>query len=71
MSGKFEDDEQLGAHELPPVIEEFAVNRRIVRWVSEPDAFGRSGEPKYAPEDLQDFRRLCDVHSEYRRALLL
>ncbi len=42
--------------ELPPVVEEFASVRRIVKWVSEPDAFGRSGEPKYAPEDSQDFR---------------
>jgi hypothetical protein len=34
MLGKFEDDEQVGAHQLPPVIEEFASNRRVVKWVS-------------------------------------
>jgi pSer/pThr/pTyr-binding forkhead associated (FHA) protein len=42
--------------ELPPVVEEFVSPRRVVQWVSEPDAFGRSGEPKYAAEDSQDFR---------------
>ena len=41
---------------LPPVVEEFASIRRIVKWVSESDPFGRGGEQKYAPEDDQDFR---------------
>ena len=54
----FDDDEkeEEPPHELPPVIEEFPSPRRIVKWVSEPDAFGRGSEPKYAPEDVQDFR---------------
>jgi len=53
----FDDDEkEEPPHELPPVIEEFPSPRRIVKWVSEPDAFGRGSEPKYAPEDMQDFR---------------
>jgi pSer/pThr/pTyr-binding forkhead associated (FHA) protein len=46
--------------ELPPVIDSSdafnSFNRRVVTWVSQPDAFGRGGEPRYAPEDLQDFR---------------
>jgi pSer/pThr/pTyr-binding forkhead associated (FHA) protein len=50
------DNQQLGAQELPPVVEELPSVRRIVKWVSEPDASGRGGEPKYAPEDNHDFR---------------
>lgn len=50
------DNQQLGANDLPPVVEEFASIRRIVKWVSEPDSSGRVGEPKYAPEDSHDFR---------------
>jgi pSer/pThr/pTyr-binding forkhead associated (FHA) protein len=50
------DNQPHGAGDLPPVVEEFASVRRIVRWVSEPDPFGRAGEPKYAPEDSHDFR---------------
>jgi pSer/pThr/pTyr-binding forkhead associated (FHA) protein len=50
------DNQHLNAQELPPVIEEIPSVRRIVKWVSEPDAFGRGGEPKYAPEDSHDFR---------------
>jgi pSer/pThr/pTyr-binding forkhead associated (FHA) protein len=50
------DNQPRGAGDLPPVVEEFASIRRIVRWVSEPDPFGRAGEPKYAPEDSHDFR---------------
>lgn len=50
------DDRRVGAGELPPVVEEFVVNRRIVGWVSEPDAGGRAGDPRYAPEDGHDFR---------------
>ena len=55
MSEDFEN-QPLGASELPPVIEEFVLNRRIVKWVSQPDAFGRSGGPQYAPEDTHEFR---------------
>jgi hypothetical protein len=50
------DNQPLGAGDLPPVVEEFASIRRIVKWVSDPDPFGRGGEPKYAPEDTHDFR---------------
>jgi pSer/pThr/pTyr-binding forkhead associated (FHA) protein len=50
------DNQPLGGNTLPPVVEEFASVRRIVKWVSEPDAFGRAAEPKYAPEDSHDFR---------------
>ena len=50
------DNQPLGAHELPPVVEEFPSVHRIMKWVSEPDAFGRGAEPKYAPEDSLDFR---------------
>lgn len=50
------DNQHLNAQELPPVIEEVPSVRRIVKWVSEPDAFGRGSEPKYAPEDSHDFR---------------
>ena len=50
------NNQHPGANDLPPVVEEFASIRRIVRWVSEPDAFGRAGEPKYAPEDNHEFR---------------
>lgn len=48
--------EQPEGRELPPVVEQFPSVRRIVKWVSEPDGQGRSGEPKYAPEDSHDFR---------------
>ena len=50
------DNPHPGTSALPPVVEEFASIRRIVKWVSEPDPFGRVGEQKYAPEDDQDFR---------------
>jgi pSer/pThr/pTyr-binding forkhead associated (FHA) protein len=50
------DNQQHGDSDLPPVVEEFASVRRIVKWVSESDPFGRGGEPKYAPEDDHDFR---------------
>jgi pSer/pThr/pTyr-binding forkhead associated (FHA) protein len=50
------DNQHLNAQELPPVIEEVPSVRRIVKWVSEPDAFGRVSEPKYAPEDSHEFR---------------
>lgn len=50
------DNQHLNAQELPPVIEEVPSVRRIVKWVSEPDAFGRGSEPRYAPEDSHDFR---------------
>ena len=50
------DNQHPGTSALPPVVEEFASIRRIVKWVSEPDPFGRVGEQKYAPEDDQDFR---------------
>jgi pSer/pThr/pTyr-binding forkhead associated (FHA) protein len=50
------DNQPRGASDLPPVVEEFASVRRIVRWVSESDPFNRGGEPKYAPEDSHDFR---------------
>lgn len=50
------DNQHLNAQELPPVIEEVPSVRRIVKWVSEPDAFGRGSEPKYAPEDSHEFR---------------
>ena len=55
MSGDV-DNQQHGDSDLPPVVEEFASVRRIVKWVSESDPFGRGGEPKYAPEDDHDFR---------------
>jgi hypothetical protein len=55
MSGDV-DNQPMGANDLPPVVEEFASIRRIVKWVSEPDPFGRGGELKYAPEDTHDFR---------------
>ena len=55
MSGDV-DNQQHGDGDLPPVVEEFASVRRIVKWVSESDPFGRGGEPKYAPEDDHDFR---------------
>lgn len=47
---------QPGGRELPPVVEQLPSVRRIVEWVSEPDAYGRSSEPRYAPEDSHDFR---------------
>ena len=50
------ENQQPGDAALPPVVEEFASIRRIVKWVSESDPFGRGGEQKYAPEDNQDFR---------------
>lgn len=50
------DNQQLGTNGLPPVVEEFASIRRIVKWVSEPDPFGRGAEQKYAPEDSHEFR---------------
>ncbi len=50
------ENQHPGTGALPPVVEEFASIRRIVKWVSEPDPFGRVGEQKYAPEDDQDFR---------------
>ena len=50
------DYQSLGSQELPPVVEQMPTVRRIVRWVSEPDAYGRSGEPKYAAEDTHEFR---------------
>lgn len=50
------ENQHSGTAALPPVVEEFASIRRIVKWVSEPDPFGRVGEQKYAPEDDQDFR---------------
>jgi pSer/pThr/pTyr-binding forkhead associated (FHA) protein len=50
------ENQHPGTGELPPVVEEFASIRRIVKWVSEPDPYGRVGEQKYAPEDDQDFR---------------
>jgi pSer/pThr/pTyr-binding forkhead associated (FHA) protein len=51
------DNQPAGVDELPPVVEEFASVRRIVKWMSEADPFGRGGaELKYAPEDGQDFR---------------
>jgi pSer/pThr/pTyr-binding forkhead associated (FHA) protein len=50
------ENQHSGTAALPPVVEEFASVRRIVKWVSEPDPFGRVGEQKYAPEDDQDFR---------------
>jgi pSer/pThr/pTyr-binding forkhead associated (FHA) protein len=50
------ENQHSGAAALPPVVEEFASIRRIVKWVSESDPFGRGGEQKYAPEDDQDFR---------------
>ena len=55
MSGDV-DNQQHGDSDLPPVVEEFASVRRIVKWVSEADPSGRGGEPKYAPEDDHDFR---------------
>ena len=55
MSGNV-DNHQPDAGDLPPVVEEFASIRRIVKWVSETDPFGRAEEPKYAPEDCHDFR---------------
>ena len=55
MSGDV-DNQQHGDSDLPPVVEEFASVRRIVKWVSESDPFGRGGEPKYAPDDDHDFR---------------
>ncbi|NCY02832.1 MAG: FHA domain-containing protein [Planctomycetia bacterium] len=42
--------------DLPPVVEEFASPRRIVKWVSEPDAGVRAREAGYADEDVHDFR---------------
>jgi pSer/pThr/pTyr-binding forkhead associated (FHA) protein len=51
-----DDNQPLGGNNLPPVVEEFASIRRIVKWVSGPDAFGQAGEQKYAPEDSHDFR---------------
>jgi pSer/pThr/pTyr-binding forkhead associated (FHA) protein len=50
------ENQHPGTAALPPVVEEFASIRRIVKWVSESDPFGRGGEQKYAPEDDQDFR---------------
>jgi pSer/pThr/pTyr-binding forkhead associated (FHA) protein len=50
------ENQHRGTAALPPVVEEFASIRRIVKWVSEPDPFGRGSEQKYAPEDDQDFR---------------
>jgi len=49
-------DHPLGPIDLPPVVEEFASVRRIVKWVSEHDAGGRLGEGRFAPEDVHDFR---------------
>lgn len=51
-----DDHQPPSGGNLPPVIEEFAVNRRIVKWVSEPDPFGRLGGPQYAAEDTHEFR---------------
>lgn len=44
------------ADSLPPVIEEYAVNRRIVNWVTEGDAAGRLRNAQFTPEDSHDFR---------------
>ena len=56
MSEEADNQQPLGASDLPPVIEEFVVNRRIVKWVSEHDPSGRLAVPQYAPEDTHDFR---------------
>jgi pSer/pThr/pTyr-binding forkhead associated (FHA) protein len=50
------ENQHRGTASLPPVVEEFASIRRIVKWVSEADPFGRGAEQKYAPEDDLDFR---------------
>jgi pSer/pThr/pTyr-binding forkhead associated (FHA) protein len=50
------ENQHRGTPGLPPVVEEFASIRRIVKWVSEADPFGRGAEQKYAPEDDLDFR---------------
>jgi pSer/pThr/pTyr-binding forkhead associated (FHA) protein len=50
------ENQHRGTSGLPPVVEEFASIRRIVKWVSEADPFGRGAEQKYSPEDDLDFR---------------
>ncbi|MEI6256614.1 MAG: FHA domain-containing protein [Planctomycetota bacterium] len=58
-SAMLEDNENqsVDSRDLPPVVEEFVSVQKIVKWVSEPDSFGRGGSgAKYAPEDNQDFR---------------